>query len=99
LNREALFFHYPHYHHINTMGPSGAVRMGDYKLVERYETGSTELYNLREDVGERRDLAGEKPALTARMTRMLHDWREASGSAMPVLNPGWKRQPKADAPP
>ena len=32
LGREALYFHYPHYHHINSMGPSGAIRMGDYKL-------------------------------------------------------------------
>ena len=53
LGREALYFHYPHYHHINSMGPSGAIRMGDFKLVIKYEDSSTELYNLGNDRGER----------------------------------------------
>ena len=86
LGREAIYFHYPHYHHINTMGPAGAVRMGDYKLIEVYESGKVELYNLREDVGEQKDLAESMPELAARMKKMLHDWREASGSLMPTLN-------------
>jgi arylsulfatase A len=52
LDREAIYFHYPHYHHINTMGPAGAVRRGDFKLVEVFETGKVELYNLCDDIGE-----------------------------------------------
>lgn len=86
LNREAIYFHYPHYHPINTMGPAGAVRMGDYKLVEVFETGTLELYNLRNDVGEQKDLAGAMPELAASMKKMLHDWRENSESKMPVPN-------------
>lgn len=84
LEREAIYFHYPHYHHINTMGPAGAVRMGDYKLVEVFETGKVELYHLREDIGEQHDLAAEMPELADRLKHMLHDWRAQSGAVMPT---------------
>ena len=86
LGREAIYFHYPHYHHINTMGPAGAVRMGDYKLIEVYESGKVELYNLREDIGEQNDLAEQKPKLAARMKKMLHTWRKKSGAKMTSVN-------------
>lgn len=89
LQREAIYFHYPHYHHINTMGPAGAVRKGDYKLVEVYETGAVELYNLRNDIGEEKNLAGAMPELAASIKKMLHDWCENSGSKMPVPNPDY----------
>ena len=89
LDREAIYFHYPHYHPINTMGPAGAVRMGDYKLVEVYETGNIELYNLNDDVGEQKDLSAEMPERAARMKTMLHDWIAESGSHMPVSNPDY----------
>jgi arylsulfatase A-like enzyme len=92
LEREAIYFHYPHYHHINSMGPAGAVRMGDYKLVEVFETGKVELYNLREDIGEQNNLSQSMPELTAKMTKMLHGWREHSGAAMPTPNPGWSEE-------
>ena len=86
LGREAIYFHYPHYHHINTMGPAGAVRMGEYKLIEVYESGKVELYNLREDIGEQNDLAEQKPKLAARMKKMLHTWRKKSGAKMTSVN-------------
>ena len=87
LDREAIYFHYPHYHHINTMGPAGAVRAGDYKLIEVFETGKVELYNLREDIGESKNLAQQNPQLTAKLTKMLHDWRKQSGALMTTPNP------------
>jgi len=90
LDREAVYFHYPHYHHINSMGPSGAVRMGDYKLVERFENMQVELFNLRDDIGEQKDLSEAMPELTAKMTKMLHDWRKKSGARMPTLNPNYE---------
>ena len=89
LEREALYFHYPHYHHINTMGPAGAVRMGDYKLIEIFETGEVELYNLASDIGEQNDLADSMPELAQKMTRMLHQWRRSSGSLMNTPNPNY----------
>ncbi|MDF7827014.1 sulfatase-like hydrolase/transferase, partial [Pontiellaceae bacterium B12227] len=92
LDREALYFHYPHYHHINTMGPAGAVRMGDYKLVEVFETGDIELYNLRDDISEHNNLAAKMPELASRMKKMLHEWRKETKSSMTVLNAGWSRE-------
>jgi arylsulfatase A-like enzyme len=92
LARNAIYFHYPHYHPINTMGPAGAVRMGDYKLIEVYETGAVELYNLKDDIGEQRDLSAEMPELTARMKKKLHDWRTESGSKMTTLNPDYAEE-------
>jgi len=89
LDRKAIYFHYPHYHHINTMGPAGAVRMGDYKLVEVFETGKVELYNLRDDIGEQNDLAASMPELTEQLQQMLREWREQSGAVMPTEHPDY----------
>ncbi len=86
LSREALYFHYPHYHHINSMGPSGAVRMGDYKLVIRYEDSSTELYNLAQDRGELRNMASENVGLVSQMKKMFDQWISETGSLMPTAN-------------
>ena len=86
LKREALFFHYPHYHHINSMGPSGAVRMGDYKLVIRYEDSSTELYNLAKDRGELTNLASQSSGLVNRMKKKFDNWIRQTGSLMPTAN-------------
>jgi len=86
VEREAIYFHYPHYHHINSMGPAGAVRAGDYKLVERFETGEVELYNLSEDLGEQTDLSKAMPELTEKLRGMLHIWQRSSGAQMPVVN-------------
>lgn len=83
-----LFWHYPHFS--NQMGrPAGAVRLGDYKLVELYETGTLELYNLREDMGENHDLSGTMKEKTVEMHRILTDWRINLGAQMPVPNPGY----------
>jgi arylsulfatase A-like enzyme len=90
LEREAIYFHYPHYHHVNTMGPAGALRMGDYKLVERFENMKVELFNLKNDIGETKDLSDEMPELTEKMKLMLHQWREATGSRMPEVNKDFK---------
>ncbi|MEX0685151.1 MAG: sulfatase [Balneolales bacterium] len=80
LGREALYWHYPHYHHLGYK-PGGAIRMGDYKLIEWYEEtawglgNQISLYNLRDDVGETVDLSDKHPELAVKMRRMLHEWR------------------------
>jgi arylsulfatase A-like enzyme len=86
LKREAIYFHFPHYHHINTMGPSGAIRKGDFKLIEVFETGKHELYNVRKDIGEHHDLASEKPQLVGELANNLKQWRKRSNARMAVLN-------------
>jgi arylsulfatase A len=81
LDRNALFFHLPVRHRLNTMGPCGAVRKGDYKLIQRFEDmASPELYNLRRDIGERHDLANERPEMVVELTECLESWRRRTGS-------------------
>lgn len=70
---DALFWHYPHYSNQGGF-PGGAVQMGDWKLIERYEDGRTHLYNLADDVGERNDLAAAMPERAAALRERLHDW-------------------------
>lgn len=89
LDRDALYFHFPHYHSNNTMGPAGALRARDYKLVEVFETGDVELYDLSKDIGEKQNLAGEMPEMAAKLKQMLHAWREETGSLMPTINPDY----------
>ncbi|HEY8504251.1 MAG TPA: sulfatase [Gemmataceae bacterium] len=90
LERDALFWHYPHYHPGGAT-PYGAVRAGDWRLVEFYEDNRAELYNLKEDVGEENDLAARMPEKAAELRRRLHAWREAVGAQMPVPNPDAKK--------
>jgi len=88
LKRQAIFWHYPHYHPGGAT-PYGAVRKGDYKLIEFYEDGRLELYNLREDVGERNNLASSMPEKADELKRLLAQWRESLGAQMPRPNPDY----------
>lgn len=81
-----LFWHYPHYS--NQGGrPEGAVRLGDYKLIEWYEDMHVELYNLRDDPGEHHDLAATMPQKAEELRTLLHQWRQEVGAVMPTRNP------------
>lgn len=73
LDREALYWHYPHYGNQGGF-PGGAVRMGDWKLLERYEDGHVHLYNLAEDLGEKNDVAEKHPDRVNAMRENLHAW-------------------------
>ena len=86
LNREAVYFHLPHYHHINSMGPSGAIRKGDYKLIEVFETGNYELYNVRKDIGENHNLAAKMPKVVEELANNLKTWRKKSNARIAILN-------------
>ena len=89
IEREAIFWHYPHYG--NQGGtPGSSVRSGDYKLIEFFEDGRLELYNLREDIGETKNLAASKPETTAQLHRLLREWRERVEARIPEPNPKWK---------
>jgi len=86
LQRDAIYWHYPHYHGSGNR-PSGAVRAGDYKLIEWYEDERVELYNLKKDIGEQDDLAAKMPQKAAELRRMLHAWRSAMSARMPEGEP------------
>jgi arylsulfatase A-like enzyme len=86
LRRDSLFWHYPHYS--NQGGkPGGAIRQGNLKLIECYEEGKAELYDLAADRGERKDLAGERPADVRRLRDRLARWRGSVAAQMPTANP------------
>ncbi|MBI1311664.1 sulfatase-like hydrolase/transferase [bacterium] len=73
LDREPLFWHYPHYSNQGGF-PGGAVREGNYKLIERFEDGRVHLFDLSTDLGERTDLSSKMPDRAATMRARLHTW-------------------------
>ena len=85
-HHDPLFWHYPHYG--NQGGaPGGAVRDGDWKLIEWYEDGRLELFNLRNDIGETNNLAASNPDKVMEMHEQLIRWRQEVGAIMPKPNP------------
>jgi arylsulfatase A len=87
LDRGALHWHYPHYHHDR---PASAIRERDWKLIEYLDgTGDVELYHIGEDIGETKNLAAEKPGRTADLKRKLQSWRQDVLAAMPIPNPSY----------
>jgi len=89
LGREALYWHYPHYNPFVGI-PYGAVRADNYKLIEYYEDGRLELYDLTEDLSEERNLAELRPDVTARLKKLLHSHLDHVEAQMPTPNPGFK---------
>jgi arylsulfatase A-like enzyme len=85
LARDALFFHYPHYY--PTTSPVGAIRTGDWKLLEYFEDSHVELYNLKDDPGESHDLAATRTTTAEDLRDRLHAWRRSVGARMPAPNP------------
>jgi len=82
---QTLFFHYPHYG--NQGGtPGAAIRKGDFKLIEFFEDGHTELYNLAEDIGEKNDLSSDMPDLRNELLKELHQWQKDVDARMPTRN-------------
>lgn len=88
LPERPLFWHYPHYG--NQGGtPGAAVRLGNYKLIEFFQDGRLELYNLQEDIGETINLADREPEITARLYKYLQDWQREVCAVFPQQNPNW----------
>jgi arylsulfatase A-like enzyme len=88
LGRRALYWHYPHYHP-GGAAPYGAICDGDDRLIEFYEDGKVELYDLAQDVGEKSDLAAKMPQKRDELLARLHQWRKEVGAQMPVANPDY----------
>ena len=86
MKRDAIYWHYPHYHHST---PAGAIRCGDWKLLEFYEDGKLELYNVREDLGEKKNVAEAKPEIAKKLQRRLAAWRKSVNADMPRPNPDY----------
>ena len=97
LNREALYWHFPAYlegkaegardEHFRTR-PCAAVRAGDWKLIEYFEDGALELYNLKDDLGEQKNLAETLPEKTKELHKLMLTWRKTLNAPVPTeLNP------------
>ena len=93
VSRGAIYWHYPHYG--NQGGsPAGAVRFGDFKLIEFYEDRRVELYDLASDIGEQKDLAAAMPDKASSLRKMLSGWRKEVAARMPTTNPDYKPSQK-----
>lgn len=84
VDRGTLYWHYPHYH---AAKPAGSILKGDWKLIEWFETGDTELFDLSKDPSEEKNLAKDHPDKTAELLADLRKWREDVGAQMMSPNP------------
>jgi arylsulfatase A-like enzyme len=72
-NERALFWHYPHYSNQGGF-PGAAVRKGNYKLLQNFEDGSLQLYNLEDDINEKTDIKDKHPDKLAELKSLLNEW-------------------------
>ena len=91
LGRDAIAWHYPHYHH---MAPAAAIRMGDWKLIRhfdgsdgRFDDSADELYDLSDDIGETQNRAGEESEKRAELAERLDTWLLEVDALLPSENP------------
>jgi arylsulfatase A-like enzyme len=94
LGRDALYWHYPHYS--NQGGrPGSAIRAGDLKLIEFFENDRRELFDLKRDPGEARNLAADRPGDVQELAKKLDAWRRAVGAQAMRPNPDYVPHPQA----
>jgi arylsulfatase A-like enzyme len=101
LRREAVYAHFPGYLEGSGPGnwrttPIGTVRAGDFKLLEFFEDGRLELYDLRKDLGEKTNLAAKMPGKAKELHAKMAAWRKDVGAAMPVRKAAPAAAPKAE---
>jgi arylsulfatase A-like enzyme len=90
LNRDAMYWHFPGYLGAGEGAwrttPAGAIRSGDWKLLEFFEDGRLELYNLRDDLSEKNNLAAKMPDKASELHARLVAWRQELKAPMPTKN-------------
>jgi len=87
--RAPIYWHFPHYSNHGMQSPGGAVRDGDYKLLEYFENGTVQLFNLVSDIGEQNDLSKIKVQKTKELTEKLQRWRKEVDAQMMKPNPDY----------
>ena len=90
LNRDAIYWHYPHYNRHPQNFPAGVVRAGNWKLLQEFETGKLSLYDLADDIGETRDLASRYPEKVKSLLTKLKSWQKDVGADPMRPNPEYK---------
>lgn len=88
IQREAIFWHYPHYH-VEGATPYSAVRKGDWKLIHFYETDAYELYNLKKDIGEKENLYDVNKQKISELKNALKRMLEETEAQLPSSNPDY----------
>ena len=83
LATRSIFWHFPHYSNHGGQSPGGAIRSGPYKLLEYFENGSIQLFNLDEDIGEQVNLVDREPETARGLLAELHAWRKRVDATMP----------------
>ncbi|GAL81939.1 arylsulfatase [Algibacter lectus] len=86
LDRNEVYWHYPHYHRTK---PYGAIRKGDFKLIEFFEDSALELYDLSIDPNETQNIIGTNPLLGEELLSKLKNWRANIGAQMMHENPNY----------
>lgn len=89
ISDRAIYWHFPHYSNHGMQSPGGAVRYGDYKLLEYFENNTVQLFNLSVDPEEQNDLSRQQPEKADELKAMLHQWRKAIGAQMMGPNPSY----------
>jgi len=105
LDREAIFFHFPAYLEAYAGGmdeahrqpwratPCSVIRAGDWKLIEYFEDGEVELFNLANDRGEQHNLTADQPERAAQLLQQLHAWQQATDAPIPTeRNPAYRAE-------
>ena len=85
LERKELFWHYPHYHG-SAWTPGAAIRQGDWKLIELYESNTIELYNLSEDISESNNLVLQYGEKASALQNRLHELQQSMSANMVIVN-------------
>ena len=86
---KAIFWHHPHYRDNAPGVPASAIRKGNYKLIRHYASGTTELFNLKDDVAETKDLSRKHPEETRELNAFLEEWLEEVDAVIPRKNPNY----------
>jgi arylsulfatase A len=84
-----IYWHWPHYSNHGAQSPGGAVRLGNYKLIEYYENNTVQLFDLQNDPAEQHDLSHTATDKARELTSLLHAWRKQVNAEMPVPNPDY----------
>ena len=87
INREALYWHFPHYNSHPNARPSSVIRKGDWKLILSYDPKSIELYNLKNDLSEKTNLADKHPTLRDQLLTDLKGWKKSVKAEEMTPNP------------
>lgn len=98
VDRDAIYWHYPHYSPQEGTCQGGVIRQGRYKLIEWYEKsidgidtdGALELFDLVEDMGEQKNLAKKMPELTTALYDKLKKWRKSVNAQEMTRNPNYQ---------